>query len=124
MTRPQFEKALREWQRRLGLDAWDIAVEWDEKANEDSDATTWRSADYDRATIRLDSGWAKWTDAFTHRIIVHELVHLLTRDIDEAFKLLKRHVSEAVWAVSDDVYEHEIEGLCDRLSYRLVELAA
>ena len=124
MTRKQFEREFRTWQNRLGLDAWHVEINWDEPARKDCDATTWRSDDYDRAVIKLDVEWPSWDDDFTRRIIVHELLHLLTRDVDEVFDSLETQLQRDLYTATQNRYKHEIEGLVDRLSYRLVEIAA
>jgi hypothetical protein len=60
---------------------------------------------------------------FVHRIVVHELLHLLVRDLDEVIDSLDGQLHRDAFTVTENRYCHEIEGLIDRLSYRLVELA-
>lgn len=128
MSKRELERIVRLWQTRLGLDAWDIRVDWDKPAREGCDATTWRSTDYDRAILYFDTPtWPTWAEKrgldFVHRIVVHELLHLLVRDLDELVDSLNGQLHRDVFAVTENRYDHEIEGLVDRLSYRLVALS-
>jgi hypothetical protein len=116
------ERLLKTWQARLGLDSWDITVDFDTCCSEACHATVKRSDTYDRATMLLDVEWESWDGVFAARTVVHELLHLLTRDIDEVYKSLESHLHRDVYDVVDSRYQHEIEGLVDRLSYRFVEL--
>jgi hypothetical protein len=122
MTRSAVERAVRVWQRRLGLDGWDVEVEWDEPSEDGSDASTWRSASYDRATMKFAEGWPKWSREFTNRVVVHELLHLVSRDLDEVVNDLEGQLHRDAFTLVDRRYLHEIEGLVDRLAYRLVEI--
>jgi hypothetical protein len=124
MSRTQFERILRLWQKRLGLETWHLEVDWEKPASEDADASTWRSNNYDRAILYLDPAWVSWERdrgiEFVHRIVVHELLHLVFRDVDELVDSLDGQMHRDVCAMVDKRYHHEIEGLCDRLAYRLV----
>ena len=126
MTRKQFEAILRGWQKRLGLERWDLRIDWDKPTSEDADASTWRSNDYDSAILYLDPDWASWEKSrgrdFVNRIIVHELLHLAIRDVDSVVDSLESHLHRDVFAVTEHRYKHEYEGFVDRMSYRIVEL--
>lgn len=121
MTKAQMERIVREWQRRLGLERWDLDVAWD-PALEGSDASTWRSDSYDRATLRFDPEWASWDVEFTNRIVAHELLHLLTRDVDVVVKDAQDQMHRDAGTLIERRYLHEIEGFVDRIAYRLVEI--
>lgn len=110
------------WQTRLGLSAWDVEVDWDKSATEGSDASTWRSDDYDRATVAFADGWESWSREFLNRIVAHELLHLLVRDVDLVVDALDGLLHRDVFSQVENRYAHESEGLVDRLSYRLVEI--
>ncbi len=122
MTRRDVEKVLRVWVDRLQLRHWDLSIDWDTPASENADATTWRGNCYDRAVLFFDPEVLTWDALKLNRIVVHELLHLVTRDIDrvveESCVSLPRRAYEQV----DLRYEHAIEGVVDRLSYRFVEL--
>ncbi|SRR6266404_6373538 len=129
MTRRALEKAVRLWQGRLGLEGWDLAVSWGkdpvtgEGCSEDADATTWRSNTYDRAVVYPSPDkFPNWTADFAHKVIVHELLHLVTRDVDRTVASIEGQVHPDVYRMIDKRYDHEIEGVVDRLAVRLVEI--
>lgn len=116
------ERCVRVWQGRLGLSAWDVRVDWDEPASEEANATMQYLHDYDRSTVRFGEDVLGWERVFLNRIVVHELLHLHLRDVDRVVAdldgLLHRDVQDQV----SKRYEHELEGLVDRLACRLVEI--
>lgn len=122
LQKKRVERAIREWQRRLGLAEWDLAINWNDPCPDDADASTWRSNTYDRAEIKFDPHWRKWSWEFMNRIIVHELLHLVSRDIDRVVASVESQLHPEAWRSLDIRYDHEIEGLIDRLSYRFVEI--
>lgn len=122
MTRKKIERLVRTWQSRLGLDSWDIILDWTNPSPSENDADCWRSDDYDRAKLRFNADFSKWTDIFAERIVIHELLHVITRDIDRVIADLDGEIHRDVFTQTNRRYEHEIEGLVDRLSYRLMEL--
>lgn len=139
MTRAEFEVVLRLWQRRLGLDHWEIELSWewgkrpDDKPDVDGDehpppncdASTYRARDYDTATVYLHPVDAEtWSPRKAHATVVHELLHLVTRDVEFVLDQL-----DAV-GLARDVDEllvrghrHAVEGAIDRLAHRFVDLA-
>lgn len=123
LTRKQFERALCVWQRRLGLERWEIVVRWDEPHDGDTVAEMTPEASYDRGFLRLNRSWASWSSDYANRTIVHELLHLLTRDLDGVVAAIDGAVHRDVYAQIDKRYDHEIEGFVDRLACRLVEIA-
>lgn len=116
MTRKQLERIVREWQKRLGLHTWDIEVDFREPAAEEAHASTWRSNVYERAGIRFDREWPRWEPRFANQVVVHELVHLMARDVEESFK--PAEPSPEVSRLQD----RAIEQLVDRLACRFVDL--
>lgn len=122
MTRARLERVVRVWQQRLGLERWDIAIEWDEPCGEDANAATWRSSSYDRAEIRWDKEWRKWSARKANEYAVHELLHLHLRDVDEVVGSLEGQLHRDSYALVDGRYLHEVEGLIERLTYRLIEI--
>ena len=124
MTRPQIDKLVAKWQRRLKLDHWDIKVDWSKPAKDESFATTWRMNSYDRAEIYFDPAFTTWDAVFTEKTIVHELLHLVTRDLDRVLGDVDGMIHPEAFRAVDKRYEHEIEGVVDRLAAILVEVAA
>ena len=116
MTQKQVERIVWEWQKRLGLATWDLRINFAEPCHEEADATMTRSNTYERGELRLDKDWGKWSKPWANQIIVHELVHLLTRDIEESFKPAEPS------PVVSKLQDRAVEQFVDKLAYRLVEI--
>lgn len=123
MTEKKLEQTLATWQTRLGLAVWTIDVEYDKPAANGTDALIDRSHTYDRATLRLHKAWKDWPDRKTERILVHELLHLSTRDVDRVVASAQKSLHPDAWRLLNDRYDHEIEGFIDRLAVHLVDYA-
>lgn len=134
MTRKGIEEAVAFWTPRLGLTHWDIQIVWDQKEweretegsehSETCESMIWRPRDYDTAKLYVNPGKFKsWSRAKTHQIIVHELLHLVTREVDFILDLLETNLHRDVDTAVTLSHKHAVEGMVDRLAYRLVELA-
>lgn len=133
MTRKQLEQIVAEWIPRLGLAHWDIVVVWPEAGDADdpfqaedhsAHASTWRARDYDSAKIFFnDRERESWSVAEAHRHAVHELLHLVTREVEFVLDLLDGHLHRDVDDLVARSHRHAVEGAIDRLAYRFVELA-
>jgi len=125
VTRRQLERIVRQWTRRLGLERWDVTLCWDEWDEEkQAHAYIWRSRDYDRAALYLNPAERlTWSELDAHRYVVHELLHLATREAESVLDLVKERLHPDAHAILEEAHRHELEGIVDRLAYRLVELA-
>jgi hypothetical protein len=124
VTKRQVEQLVTDWQQRLGLDRWKITHLWDVPAPKVTNAIINRSHQYDTASLRLARGWETWPEFKLETTIVHELLHLHFRDIDQSIEAVKGTLHPDAWTMVNARYEHEVEGLIDRLAHRLVEIAA
>ena len=124
MTEERILELVAHWQAFLGLGNWEIEVDFAQEAGEEAYARAWRSNSYDRATINLDRGWQEWEPGFANRIIAHELLHLVARDLEQSVTAVKEHVPRFIWELLAERIDHEMEGLIDRLSVMFVDLAA
>lgn len=122
MTEARLTRIVRVWVKRLNLSGWAVSINFDEPASSDADATTWRSNSYDRAQIRVAPEWRTWSPETANRLMVHELLHLCTRDIDRVVASVEPELMPQAWKLLDDRYDHEIEGLVDRLSTVFVDI--
>ena len=122
MTKRQVEALVRDWKKRLKLDHWDIKVDWSRSPREDCYATTTRRTQYDIAELLFDSEYATWTEDFTAKLVVHELLHIVTRDLDRVIADVEEVMHLETFRLLDKRYEHEIEGVVDRLATILVDL--
>ena len=102
------------------LDHWRVEVSWLTAASEGADATTWRSDGYDEALLFFAPGWRKFSAGRMRHLIVHELGHLIVRDLDRAVESLKDEIPGEAWNLHYERYLHEVEGIVDRYATILV----
>jgi hypothetical protein len=124
VTKARIEKLIGVWTVRLGLERWKIDVDWSKPCADHNVAEIEKSSFYDTGTIRLEPGWAKWAPDYAEQTVVHELLHLLHRDVDEAFADIEGQLQRDAWTMVERRYKQAMEGFIDRTASRLVELAA
>lgn len=125
MTRRQLEQIVAWWTPRLGLSTWDLTVEPDDEWDEEDTGNAYalRSNDYEKARLYFHpQRYPAWTRVETHRFVVHELLHLLTRDVEFVLNLLEPLVAGDRYELIKSAHGHHVEGAIDRLAYRFVEL--
>lgn len=129
MRRAQVEQIVHWWIPRLGLDHWRIDVVWDHSRDEapsfDSfeHAFTWRARDYDEARMYFNPNEMEhWDRRQANEIVVHELLHLVTRDIEFVLDQIEDQLHRDVETLVTVSHRHAVEGAVDRLSKRIVEL--
>lgn len=125
LERDDIEEIWRTWQRRLGLEGWDVTFEWDHPifGDDTAHAEIWRSNSYDTVRVRFNSDFTTWSRARANKHVVHELCHLMTRDLDQAVESAEAIVSRDAYKLLESRYSHEVEGVVDRLAVRFVDLA-
>lgn len=123
LTKAQVEKIVRVWQGRLGLERWKIEVEF---SNNPADfyAEANPSVQYESCTLVFSPGWSELTVELVDQTVVHELLHLLHRDVDTAVEAARSQLHPQASGQIEKRYEHAMEGFIDRLATRLVELAS
>lgn len=124
-ARDELARVLAVWQQRLRLDHWRIEISWTETiADDEANAEIRMEEDYDSAKIVLAGGFAAWSAEWANKVVVHELLHLVFRDLEEHVKAAKTFsVSPTAFDLFIDRYNHECEGVVDRLAHQLVDLA-
>lgn len=128
MTARELERILRRWQRRLGLERWELDVhttadQWDEGEGGSADAHVAHSPDYLSADVWFNPGtFPSWDDRRAVGVVVHELLHLKLRDLEHAADGLKPQVHRDAWAVFDHLRDRVLERTVDELADRLAEL--
>lgn len=119
-------RLITEWRGRLALDHFVIDVIWSEEPeNPDALASVEVSDLYDHAEMRFRGDFVDHDLEMLNRIVVHELLHILFRDMGQAVRSVG-----IVGALSSDVrilwhdrcHDAE-EGLIDRLANRFVDMA-
>jgi len=111
------EAIITGWKHRLGLEGWEISVAWDEPLEqEDSLAEVVPLSVYDYAKLRLSPAWPTWDRRWANLTILHELIHLLTRDYGCAIGAAEPMFSPTAWTIFESRCDHEEEQLVDRLA--------
>lgn len=129
MTRAELERIVRTWQRRLGLERWRVELvtdeaRWFRTGHDDEHASTWRSNSYDQARLYVNPDeWRDWSPHDAHEHVVHELVHLLHRDLEHVLDHVEPLLHADAYKVAESALEHALEQTVDRIARRLVELA-
>lgn len=123
MTRAVIERLVRRWVPRLGLERWRIEFCWDEPCDPEKErAKVVRSCFYDRATLYFASDFGSWSLESAEQTVVHELLHLCLRDVDEVLSDLDGQLQRDAAEMVDRRYRQAMESFVDRLSCRLVDL--
>lgn len=125
------------WIQRLGLQTWDIEVIWpDDKRSlperEGGDlfehphqfAFVYRPRDHETARVWFNEPQLEALSAKQLEVtVVHELLHLVMREVDFIGDLLIDQLHRDVDKVIQEAHESAVEKVTDRLAHRFVELA-
>lgn len=120
MTQKQVHKLVRDWQRRLGLERWRITLEFSDEP-EDFHAQVTPSAQYESAAVIFAPGYGARSDEAVAHTVVHELLHVLLRDVDAVVSAATDQLHPQAAGQIDKRYAHEIEGFVDALARRITE---
>lgn len=118
------ERRVAHWQRILRLDAWRITVEREPTDQNGANAHVWRANQYPLARIYFREDWPTGSERNLDETIVHELLHLVTRDVDvAALDHVRDHLAPGVAAMHADAYRQANEGAIEHLAWTIVALA-
>jgi hypothetical protein len=124
VTKREVQEIVTLWTRRLGLERWEITIDWTENAQPGADSTVWVSQSYETATLYVaHPAWRTWTRAEAEGHVVHELVHLLTRDFDEIERMITEQLPPAVDKVIHTAFGHRREAMVELIARRFVALS-
>lgn len=131
MTEKQLTRRVEWWQKRLenlGIGHWPIEVrlvEGEPHGQSNSSAAVFVPDNYDFGIIEFKSDKINGPDITPRGVdytIVHELLHLVMRDLAKAAE----RPSEWMDDMAADLYEmmlhHEFEGVVDRFAHLIVDL--
>ncbi len=121
----QLARIITEWRSRLALDHVTIDVIWSEEPeNPEALASVDVSDLYDQAELRFRTDWSDHDIQMLNRIVVHELLHIMFRDMGQAIRSVNvtGALSYDVKAIWHDRCHDAEEGLIDRLANRYVDL--
>ena len=139
-TQEQVSDYLAAWKERLGLDMWTIALSFENRevrAHGDlAIMSCERDSHYDRAVLHVSDfvvtgDWLPCIDSqlmiddelegeLVERVIVHELLHIVMRDIVEVTDLVRDQLSGPVLDVWDGAFKQAEEQTVDRLAAALM----
>lgn len=120
MSRRELARILRVWQNRLNLDHWTVKLTFDAQGDDLGECVC--SDAYDEATVKLNAGYTRWARDEANRTIVHELLHVLTRDRTAAVESARPLMAAAGYRAFIDRHTFEDEGCVERLAAILVDL--
>jgi hypothetical protein len=124
MSRDEILGIVEHWQHRLDLGHWRITVDPSETIDDaEANAEIRIEEDTDFASIVLSGGFATWSRDWANKVVVHELLHVAFRDLEEHVKAVKTFAPGPAFDLFIDRYNHECEGVVDRLACRLVGIA-
>jgi hypothetical protein len=124
MTRDFIEECVERWLPRLRLTHWAVKVDWNQLPPEGDEAECLPLDSYDVATLRFGRDFSKWDARYAEGVVVHELLHLVTRDLQIATDNVQKLLPKAARPLAESVLNHEIEGVVDRIAAVLVAVAA
>jgi hypothetical protein len=130
MTREGVDHIVSVWIPRLGLSHWRIEVVWDGRYKDDPSfssfehAFTWRARDYDEARLYFNQDeMERWDLRRTEEIVVHELLHLVTREVEFVLDQIDGQLRSDAQEIVEISHRHAVEGAVERLACRIVEIA-
>jgi hypothetical protein len=121
--RAEMERITRVWQERMRLTYWEITFDWSTPLDpEETLGEIIRNNPYDDAKIRFAANFAEWDRRFANVVIVHELMHLLTRDLEEAAESAGALLGASAGKLFQARLDYELEGVVDRTAAVLVDV--
>jgi hypothetical protein len=127
LDRAYADLVLEAWLIRLGMLEWRVSVDWHAHGWADSDlhyAQVMVPATLLTTTIRLNAdrsgGWDD--DLDLNETIVHELLHLAMRDVEQLVDSLLEHLLPMARELGSDRWRHAEELVVERLARVLVAL--
>jgi hypothetical protein len=126
-SRDDIEYIVKMWLARLYLTHWTIVFVWDKPLTKDDPAGEAlaeidRYEEYDYAFARFGADFATWTREDANKTIVHELLHLSTRDLEWAADAVEKVLHPDAYKLHAARMKHETEAHVDRMATILVEL--
>jgi len=123
MTREVIDELVRQWVPRLRLTHWELRVDWDKPADEGDEANISPHDSYDLAVLRFTTKFPKWPRYYAEQVVVHELLHLVTRDLEQVAAATRDTMPSSARQLAESAFEHEIEGVIDRVAACFAALA-
>ena len=126
MTPGKLRSRVAYWQKALaplGVGHWKITVDIvdEPEGRRGSDAGVFIPSHYDHADMQVRRAHVEdCTQEELDCTIVHELVHLAMRDLRSVVDSASCRLSPSAEAMFDENFDHEMEGITDRVARALV----
>jgi hypothetical protein len=116
-NRHWLEPYLRDIQQRMGLSHWRLELKdgWPEEGSKTAVACVWRNTNQASADLYFRDPEGDWNQLLAS--IVHELVHVHTRDWDEATDAAREHLTVPTWTMYNHRLVQEMEQAVDAISW-------
>lgn len=115
------EELVRDWQDKLDLLHWRIDIAFEDLDNAYGEARPEEHYDQTTLVFNLEALLNK-NSLYVEATVVHELLHLHTRDLERLPEQWKPVVHPDVAGQLDDRFRHELEGVIDRMAWAIVNL--
>lgn len=124
MTEARLRKIFNVWANRLRIERYDLELRLNEVPdNPYADASVWVNDDYEHAIVKFAPDWNDWTVEHANYIAAHELMHVVTNDLDATVRSITGYLSKDADDVFRDRYMHDLEATVDFMARRLLEIA-
>lgn len=91
------------------------------RADEGNNAQVLLPVNYHNAVINVTPGFADWPPRMANRVMLHELMHVLIRDLDHVATSAARQLGSQAHDVSQAAWKHAEEGFVEQMAQRLVD---
>jgi hypothetical protein len=125
----ELTELIEDWQDKLGtlgILHWrikEVTIGPSPPGGENANASVWSSSSYDTCEFYFkDSYIEEATQQDVEETIIHEWLHVAWRDMDRASEAGASWFTQAAWDDWSARFDHEREGLIDRLSRAFYEL--
>lgn len=130
MNQSEIYFILNEWKKRLYLHEWDFDIDWDTPAIIDDEecgsknyAQIWVSKDYFDANLKLSADWQSWTVEEANLNLVHELLHVKSRDTRHTIEYtLQGQLHRDVYDIIRSGYNHAEEAFLEAMARILINI--
>lgn len=130
VTQRQAEHVLERWRKRL-VPEWSVRIDWDGDHPDDCRAQIHKDEDYLTATVTVRPDWLDrnggHADEYSGDVnlerevdLVHELCHLLFRELEAATGAMQSQLSGEAQRVGGHIWRHALEGAVERFARALV----
>ena len=120
-THEQIEQAIAEWQKRLGLERWQIRVRWQDEIDDGILAQVTPNTQRYAALLELTEEICSRPAAAISEYAAHEMLHLCTCGLYQTGRMLLSNAGTELQTAGNDVLHREWELATDALAVALAQ---